>query len=176
MKIRWVIAIAGILVGVGLFAYSTAFSQGQATLTAPTAPPGGPSVAIPAGQSYCQQATFSTSSTTFVAVPVAVRVNNTALTARDALLRWTGVAAHLTPLGWINVAPMRDGVALPATPGQWFLAYDLDNDGVVSDTFGIQWKVSVPPGAHLLQPAMSSSSGGGRNIDGFCFSVELKTK
>ncbi|MGH7793218.1 MAG: hypothetical protein ACREOB_12965, partial [Thermodesulfobacteriota bacterium] len=105
----------------------------------------------------------------------AVSVNNTTSSSKIALLRWTGVAAHFTPFGYINVRPARDGVVQPQV-GQWFMAYDLDGDGVASDTFGIQWPVTVPPGVHKFQPAISSSDASFRNIDGYCFTIELNTK
>lgn len=133
------------------------------------------SAGITAGQKYCQSATFTTSSGSFVLVPSAVTVNNTSGSTKTALLRWTGVAAHLTANGYIHIRPARDGV-VQSQVGQWFLGFDLDGDGVVSDTFGIQWPVSVPPGVHRLQPAIASSSSSFRNIDGYCFSAELNTK
>jgi hypothetical protein len=160
----------------GLFALTQAGSQDRELELIPRNPYAGAEVFIPGGQQYGTQGSFSTSSTTLVGVPSPVTINNATGRTQRVLIRWSGNLFHQSVGGWAVIAPMVDGVALPTTPGPWFVGVDAEGDAVESSDFGVQWMVEIGAGVHTFQPAIASSNGGSRLLSGYHFTAEMKTK
>jgi hypothetical protein len=151
--------------------------------SSPLPPPVYAEPMIPGGQQIASSGPTANHTTTYVALPGTVTVNNTTSVAKLALLRWSGRANVYGAGNWAYLAPVRDGVVLdPGGVGNWYAGWNNPgHPASTSDSFLAQFTVSIPPGVHTLGAAFHSAyDDGGANylaaIGGSHITVELKTK